>query len=218
MAAPEVIDTVEAWDKLHAFRRDKMDFPSEEVFRFLASAKDDIQTGKAVDVGCGSGRHMPMLRGFGFEPYGTDTSPEALDQAKEHGEVVEADMTDLPFEDGMFDVALCMAVAFYGDRANLFATMTEIRRVLRPGGHALMTLRTPRDWRIKTGPEIASSTVVFDIPGELEHGMTAYHAVPDDITELTTGWAGAGVELDEHTRDNMRRFESHYVVAMYGKL
>ncbi len=209
--------TVAAWDRLHTARRDRLDYPSEEVFRFLTSCRQVLDEGLAVDVGCGTGRHLAMLRAFGFEPYGADTSPEALSQAAQHGEVVSADMTDLPYPDEMFDLALCMAVAFYGDRDNLFATSAEIRRVLKPGGHLLMSLRSERDWRIKAGEMIAPNTVVFDIPDDLEDGMTVYHVTREDITELTTGWKGANVELDEHTRENMTRFESHYIVGMYFK-
>ncbi len=217
VATPEMT-TVDRWDRLHSVRRNFFDYPSEEVFRFLTSTEMDQRTGKAIDVGCGSGRHFTMLKTFGYEPFGVDTSPEALDQAAKYGEVVSADMAELPCEDGTFDVALCMAVAFYGDRDNLFATFAEIRRVLRPGGHALFSLRSPRDWRIKTGEEVAPNTILFDIPDHLEDGMTVYHATAEDIRELANGWQGVSVELDEHTRDNMTRFESHYIMGCFGML
>ncbi len=50
-----------------------------------------------LDVACGSGRHMAWLAAHGHRVCGVDRSAEALESARPHGEVVQADIENGPW-------------------------------------------------------------------------------------------------------------------------
>ncbi len=206
--------TVETWDRLHSERRHLLNYPNEDVVRFLAALKNMGVEGKGLDVGCGAGRHMLLMREFGFDPVGVDSSVQALEQAATHGETVVADMTDLPFPDNSFDLAVCLGTAYYGDREVLEATLDEIRRVLKPGGYVKVTLRTDRDWRLEAGREVALRSVVLELPGEPEDGMRLTFCSLEDLRWLPEVWGEVKVELAERTVQQLTRLESDFVLAL----
>ncbi|GIW78614.1 MAG: hypothetical protein KatS3mg105_0421 [Gemmatales bacterium] len=55
--------------------------PSTELQRTLAEEK--IQPCRAIDLGCGSGRHAVWLAQQGFEVVGIDISPTAIERARQ---------------------------------------------------------------------------------------------------------------------------------------
>jgi SAM-dependent methyltransferase len=104
----------------------------------VAEGADDV-----LDVFCGSRPYDDLLpasaRIVGLDipnnPYGT-------------ADVVSADF--LPFDDGSFDLVMCIEGFHY--LVDPDAGVNEIRRVLRPGGHALISV--PLVWEYdRTVPE-----------------------------------------------------------------
>jgi SAM-dependent methyltransferase len=96
--------------------------------------------GRALDAACGTGRHAAFLAGLGHEVVGVDTSPEMLARAKAKipdGEFHQADLHDLPAEPGSFDVVVC-ALALTHQPA-LGPALAEFARVVRPGGHVVLS-------------------------------------------------------------------------------
>ena len=95
---------------------------------------------RALDVGCGTGHHLRILSGRGFETVGVDGSRAMLEEARQispSAELKEADVASLPFPDSSYDLALCIEVLRYlPDPERCIA---EIARVLRPGGVCLAT-------------------------------------------------------------------------------
>lgn len=70
-----------------------------------------IRTGRAIDLGCGTGREVIYLAKQGFDATGVDISPTAIGMARKSAEAagIEArflvgDLTDLPDLDGRFDL------------------------------------------------------------------------------------------------------------------
>lgn len=105
---------------------------------------DGIAPGAALDVACGTGRHSEYLAGLGHEVTGVDTSLEMLAKARakvQGGDFHEADLHDLPFADDRFDVVVCaLALTHVPDLAQALA---ELVRVLRPGGHLVVSDSRP---------------------------------------------------------------------------
>ncbi|MGI8438682.1 MAG: class I SAM-dependent methyltransferase [Thermoleophilaceae bacterium] len=84
-----------------------------------------------LDLGCGGGLLAPHVAGY--RHVGVDLSESALAVASDHGvETVRADVAALPFDDGAADVVV--AGEIFEHIPHLSATVTEIGRVLRPGG------------------------------------------------------------------------------------
>jgi ubiquinone/menaquinone biosynthesis C-methylase UbiE len=124
---------------------------------------DGLPVGVALDAACGTGRHAAYLASLGHMVIGVDSSPGMLARAREkvpQGEFHEADLHELPLADGSVDLVLC-AIALV-DVADIRGPFGEFARVLRPGGHLVVS-----DMRGLLGSDIIFP-VLFDGPdGEL---------------------------------------------------
>src|SRR3989441_13111280 len=88
---------------------------------------------RILDVGCGTGANLQMLSMFGVAE-GVDVSAEALEFCRARGlaRVRQGAAESLPFEDASFDLVTGLDVVEHLD--DDLAGLTEMRRVLRPGG------------------------------------------------------------------------------------
>jgi SAM-dependent methyltransferase len=106
-----------------------------------------------LDIGCGEGRVTRDLTSLGHRVIGVDPSPTMLASARDanpDGEYVEADAANLPFEDGVADLALAFMSLM--DMGDMHGATAEIARVLEPGGvliasvvHPLNSATLPRE-------------------------------------------------------------------------
>lgn len=112
----------------------------EKVYELL----EDIEPGNILDIGCGPGIMVDYLARKGFKVYGVDISEEMIGQCKAkfsgtgsaHFSVGKIEKLDFP--DSFFDVVICMGVVEYIDDDT--AAISEMARVLKPGGVAIITL------------------------------------------------------------------------------
>lgn len=103
---------------------------------------------KILDVCCGYGRITFPLLSAGREVCGIDISETLIDKAQvladsthvDRKRFVVGNMKSLPYDDGAFDFVLCVWASFNFliERAEQLTALSEIRRVLRPGGGALI--------------------------------------------------------------------------------
>lgn len=128
-----------------------------------------LERGRALDVGCGSGRLLLDLQRRGFDVTGVDYSPAMVEASRslllrEGSSVMpdlsEGDIERLTFEDGAFDLVIAAGVIEYlgsDERA-----IAEMRRVLRPGGVAIISVRN----RVNLSrPLILLRDLVQELPG-----------------------------------------------------
>jgi len=115
-----------------------------ELFRQLLAGRV-TPGGTALDVGCGTGETMTVLRSLGAARVaGTDLSDDALAHARlrggdgSGGSVMAALAEQLPFGDGTADVLVSSDVLEHLDDDRL--GLREYRRVLRRGGTLLVTV------------------------------------------------------------------------------
>ncbi len=94
---------------------------------------------RILDAGCGSGRNMVELARYGIVS-GIELSPVSVEAARARGvgEVVAGSITETPFDDESFDLAVCLDVIEHleDDRAAL----RELRRVVARGGALIVTV------------------------------------------------------------------------------
>lgn len=95
------------------------------------------ETALCLDVGCGTGLWTKQLESFGAT-WGLDVSEEALKFCRERGinRVVLAPGEKIPFPDRHFDIITSLGVIEHVADHERFAT--ELHRVCKPGGHALL--------------------------------------------------------------------------------
>lgn len=123
----------------------------------------------ALDLGCGVGRHACFLAGAGLEVQAMDASASGLDyaaqQARDLGLTVafrDGLMTELPYPDASFDFVLSFNVIYHGDGGVVSQAVSEIHRVLKPGGIFQGTMLSKRHGNYGRGKEIAPNTFVVD--------------------------------------------------------
>ncbi len=96
---------------------------------------------RILDIGTSTGTNLRMLRDMGFTRVeGLDQSQDAVRWCAEkgYGPVTIGDICGLPFGDSEFDLVLATDVIEHVvDDA---AALRSIRRVLKPSGHALITV------------------------------------------------------------------------------
>jgi SAM-dependent methyltransferase len=206
-------DNMTAWNTLHTQRRHALNYPAEPVVRFVQFAKVYANAATLLDVGCGSGRHMKLAAELGLEPSGIDASGEAIRQAAKYGPAEIGDMRNLPFPDNSFDCVVCYGTIYYGTKQDTRDTADEIRRVLVPGGHALINMRTIHDWRRDAGEEIAERTVRLAIEGEPEDWMVLNFADLPDLEWLSGLFELVDVNVLEETKKSMSRRESDWLIV-----
>lgn len=136
---------------------------------------------KAVDVGCGEGRHtVALAERFGFDVLGVDPIPRHVEVASAAGaRCVLGRAEDLPLPDESVDLVWCRDVL--SEVADLDAAFAELRRVLRPGGRALVYLM------LTTG--LLEPDEAVRLHGE--------HLASMDAERVETAMTGAGLRIDE---------------------
>ncbi|KAB0269707.1 class I SAM-dependent methyltransferase [Microvirga brassicacearum] len=99
------------------------------------------RTAKILDVGTSTGTNLRMLRDIGFaDVEGLDFSEEAISYcaSKGLGVVKQGDICAMPFPEGTFDLVLATDIIEHVD--DDLKALSEIARVLKPGGLALVTV------------------------------------------------------------------------------
>jgi SAM-dependent methyltransferase len=102
--------------------------------------------GRALDIGAAGGGNTRVLRQHGWRPVAVEFSVEGAEVARERGlDVLRADARRLPVASRSMDLVIAFDVLEHIEEDHLAAE--EIRRVLRPGGTALIAVPCdPRLW------------------------------------------------------------------------
>ena len=96
--------------------------------------------GQALDAACGTGRHAGYLAQLGHEVRGIDATPAMLERARAkvpQGRFEVADLESLPLDDASVDLAVCALAMTH--LADLGPAIDELARVVRPGGHVVIS-------------------------------------------------------------------------------
>jgi malonyl-CoA O-methyltransferase len=152
-----------------------------------------IRATRALDVGTGSGRYLPLLRATGASAVvGVDFSLAMLRRGAAAGRVC-GDACRLPFQRASFD--LINASLMVGDVADLGAWMREMARVLSLGGQLVYSDFHPswvkRGWR----------RTFRSADGELHDVAFNPHTIDEHLAALDR--AGLAVRTIREPRLNM---------------
>lgn len=106
---------------------------------------------RVLDLGCGAGVLSERLVESGFQVTCADASADMVELCRQRlarfagssHEVLQANCLALPFPDGSFDVVVTLGMFGYFDEVT--QALREIRRVLRPGGTLILSVRNPNN-------------------------------------------------------------------------
>ena len=156
-----------SWDDLFADPRFHWTDPDEGVVESAPRWRDEGRR-TVYDLGCGAGRHMAFLQTHGFDVFGSDIAPNGLRACRGclasaglGARLVRADMTSCPFADASFDGGLSTNVLNHNTRERLQLAISDVHRILKPGGEFYLTVLSTLDWRCGSGEEVAENTWIL---------------------------------------------------------
>jgi ubiquinone/menaquinone biosynthesis C-methylase UbiE len=130
-----------------------------------------------LDAGCGTGLNLASLP---VGSVGIDINPRNLALIRQRlpdHRVVEGDIEAMPFEDNEFGTVICTEVLEHIPHPD--AALSEIRRVLRPGGQLIGSVPSRSlIWRLR----FLSSTCPRDEPFHNEYRK-------DQVAEMLVGFS-----------------------------
>ena len=96
---------------------------------------------RLLDYGCGPGRWVPFFQQWGCHYSGVDLVPAMVTLARarwQGADVRRLEDDRIPFEAQAFDVVVSIAVLHHNGYLAQERILTEVRRVLRPGGYLVL--------------------------------------------------------------------------------
>jgi len=111
------------------------------VTPLLHRALDGRLDARLLDCGCGTGANVDLLSRFG-RAYGFDLSAVGLRLGREAGRtrLARATVTAAPFPSGQFDLVSSFDVLYSLAERDERAAITEMYRLLKPGGYILVNV------------------------------------------------------------------------------
>lgn len=107
---------------------------------------------RILDYGCGGGQIVKLLHESGFNAYGSDVFYEVGDYSEliekelfENGTFKRITNNSIPFDSASFDIVINNQVIEHVE--DLDAVLSEIHRVLKPGGKVLSLFPDKSVWR-----------------------------------------------------------------------
>lgn len=117
----------------------QIQFAFQSHWRVFQKVMGDVRSGRAIEVGCGRGSMGAFFSDNGFEVHLLDTSPTALESARNNftadgldGMPVVGDTLALPYANNSFDVLV--SIGLLEHFKNVSQPVLEQLRILRPGG------------------------------------------------------------------------------------
>lgn len=120
-------------------------FPGEQNqdFRYLSPELRRGRWPRALDAGCGRGLYMRELAASARLATGVDQSVDNLRRLGDMNgprRLVAAQLQRLPYRDNSFDLVLCIEVLTHIPPDEQHDALSELFRVLRPGGALLISV------------------------------------------------------------------------------
>jgi ubiquinone/menaquinone biosynthesis C-methylase UbiE len=196
-------DPQSTYDRIAAHFAKTREYAWPEVESFL----EGRSATRALDVGCGNGRHAELLAGRADSVVGVDLSRELLREAatraRERGfaeplDLVHGDAAALPVADDAVGLATYVATLHHlSPRAARVGSLDELARVLAPDGTALVSawstahdrfdreagFDTTVDWTLPGGETVPRYYHIYS-PEEFEAdlGESALDVVEVDVS------------------------------------
>ncbi|WP_253737019.1 class I SAM-dependent methyltransferase [Halohasta salina] len=199
-AEPPAEDLQAVYDRIADHFAKTREYAWPEVASFISDEADRCGSlDRALDFGCGNGRHAQALAEAGADVVGLDVSrgllAEARQRAAERGfevDLVHGDAARLPFGDDRFSQVVYVATLHHlPTRDARQQSLSAVGRVLAPGGRGLVSAWSTAHDRFDA-TEGFDTTVDWTLPGGKQVGRY-YHIY--DPEEFRADLAASDVEV-----------------------
>ena len=169
----------------------------------------DVTGQRVLEIGCGSAPCARWLRQACADVVALDLSAGMLARAAELNRLtgldvplLQADAGALPLADASLDLA-CSAFGGLPFVTDVEGALTEVARVLRPGGRFVASVNHPMRWPFPDSPDPEDLQVIssyFDRTPYVEtdeHGNTVYAEHHRTVGDWVRAVVGSGLVLDD---------------------
>ncbi len=168
------------WETHYKRLKSVLLYPDENLVRMLKSyiSSNQNQNITAIDLGCGSGRHLSLLSELGVEKViGLDNSINALSLTNElyRLPLVQGDNTSLSFKENSFDIIISWGSLHYCKKDLLNKQLKEIHGITKKHGRLFGTLRSINDTYLKRGKDLGGGTWITDI-GDIKDQVVSFYS------------------------------------------
>lgn len=199
--------------------------PMEEAW-FYADRWKQLGFKDVLDLGCGLGRHAIFFARQGFNVRAFDLSQEAVDYltkwaAEEKLPVLveKANMLKMPCPDRSLDAIFSIHVISHTDTEGIRAILSEIQRILRPGGEIFFSLCAKESyrWKSRHWPMIDENTIRCTDEGP-EMGIPHFHADKAFLRDSLSGFKIRQIRLvNSWISDDLEVNRWHYYLNLVKK-
>ncbi|MFK7789029.1 MAG: class I SAM-dependent methyltransferase [Phycisphaeraceae bacterium] len=204
----------ETWEQAYA----RFETPEQEVEKFLQrlkwfGAQDWSRDADIVELFCGRGNGLVALSQMGFTNLtGVDLSADLLKQYEGDAKTYVCDARDLSLDDASQDIAIVQGgVHHLPDLpADLEQSITEAKRILRPGGQLVMV--EPWDTPFLRAVHAASANPLLR---KLWGKLDAFQVLYENEHETYDNWLSRPTEICGIIE---KHFETTRIRTAWGKL
>ncbi|UCC91688.1 MAG: class I SAM-dependent methyltransferase [Candidatus Aenigmatarchaeota archaeon] len=211
-----------AWERI--FRsREWGKYPPEEVIRFIARNFYGVEPRNSVnilDIGCGTGAGSWYVAREGFRIYGIDGSETAIKLAKKRfgnenltGDFKIGDITSLPYPDEFFDGVIDLAAMECNRINDIKKIISEVYRVLKPGGKFFSMLIKVNSYGYGLGKKIENNTFTNIREGPHKDQGVIHFSSKEELNDFFKKFKNVEIEYSERSVDNRRYLISHWIVS-----
>lgn len=206
------------WNTHYKRKKSVLYYPDENLVR-LVSAEinryDSAAELHAIDIGCGSGRHISFLRNAGIKNvFGTDNSFNALEICRETGPefLINCDNRSISLRDGIFDISVAWGSLHYSDKSGINPMINEIERITKDGGVLFATLRKDNDTYLKNGRHLGNNTWQTGLD-DLTGTVVSFYS-EDELNDIFSGFSELKYGWMERTIiGDTTKIISHWIIS-----
>lgn len=196
MADTKSFDPV--WSSIYAGPHE-VRYPWDAVVSFVMRFVPKERARRSVrilEVGCGTASNLWFAAREGFSVAGVDAAPAAIEKARTRfskdglsGDLRVADFTSLPFDDGSFDLVIDRGSLTCAGLSDALAAISEIERVIAPGGAFFFNPYSVRHTSAKSGTEMGNGLVADIRAGSMVGVGQICFYTETNVREALAGWS-----------------------------
>jgi SAM-dependent methyltransferase len=198
-------------------------YPPEELIRFIGRnfyGLPDRSKVRILDAGCGTGAASWFLAREGFNTYGIDGSPTAIAIAKSrlasenlHVELVIGDLVALHYSEGFFNCVVELAALQHNRHADIKRIVTDLHRVLVPGGKYFGILVASGSYGSALGIEVERNTYDAISDGPFEGKGIVHFFEENELQDLFGLFSEYEYEFSLRTETKRTMSLKHWIVT-----
>lgn len=218
------------WD--NHFSKVSLDYPNEEVIRFLARCRKLYPGGTMLDWGCATGRHTILGCKFGYSVIAADYVERCIELTRQKVEmqctdyagkvvsyIVNKDTDIEPVRNESVDIIVAWGVTFYNSKEQQQRMLNNICRMLKKGGRAFLDFRTERDSIYLKQKERSEDGFVVESEDASVTGCYMDILPLEELKKMfvKSGLTVESIESYEFTENNRTRQNSWWHVTLLKK-